>query len=265
MSSCLTADRNISTPSSSVYLSFQKLTKFNKFYLSKNNFSCKAYQLNPASIKKYNYKNNSESKNHQTSLKMTKVDSLTNMSSSKYLNTTTNSKSYKNTHNKSNFASPKIIKKFNPDILDTQYISFPKKIRKKIKLDIPKCNTFLSNKIKKRPLNLNIFDYINGTINLNITPRLINKPFFHQSIRDIRIKNKMASKGNNTISYSMKLLINRENKSCKRPEKNMLKFKQRLRFDKRENLNEYNEFMNSLRSSLSRSKSKSFSRNFVYF
>lgn len=265
-STYLTTDRNrnISIPNSSVYLSFQKLTKFNRFYLSKNKLSYKAYQLNPSSIKKYTYKNSFISTNHQTPLKITKVDSLTNASNSKYLNTTTNSKSYKTIHNKSIFASPKATKKFNPDILETQYISLPKKMRKKIKLDIPKCNTFLADKIKKRPLNLNIFDYING-YNLNITPRLINKPFIHHNIKDIRIKNKIDCKGNNSISDSMKLLINRKNKSCKKSAKSILKFKQRLRFDRRDNMNEYNDFMHSLRSTLSRSKSKSYSRNFVYY
>ena len=259
MSTYSTTDSNINTPKSSAYLNFQKFTKFNKFYLSKNNFLFKAYQLNKASIKKYTYKNSLMSTNHITPLKITKIDSISNLSNSKYLNIA-KSKSYKSfqtTPGKSNNTSSKIKQKFNPDILETQYVSIPKKYKKQIKIDIPRCNTFLGNKIKKRPLNINIIDYINGC-NSNIRPKLDNKLFIHQSI-------KVLSHRNNSISESMKLLINRKNKSSKKIGINLLKYKQKLRCDKRESMNEYNEFMHSLRTNLNKSKSKSYSRNFFYY
>ena len=248
------------TPKMSNYSSFKNLTKFNSFFLSKKNNSRKGNQINPLSNKKYNNRNSLMSTNYTTPFKITNIENITNTSSSKNLNIT-NSKSYKNFLNKSYFTSPKAKNKYSTDILNTQ---LTKKFKKRRKIDIPKFNTFLGKKIIKRPLNLNIFDYING-YNLKITSNLINKTFIHKNINDIQIKKKLYSKGNNSISESMKLLINRKNKSWKNRVKDLFRFKQRLRSDKRDNMHEYNEFILSLRTTLNRSKSISNTRNYLFY
>ena len=64
----------------------------------------------------------------------------------------------------------------------------------------------------------------------------------------------------------MNLLIERAKKSSKKAATYMIKkFEQKLIYDKRENIKEYNKFMNALQTNLNKSKSKSkISKRFIY-
>ena len=115
-------------PKSSNYLNFQKLAKLNKFYNTKSNFSSKFNPLYITSNKEQNRQNIFISDAPFTPIKMAKTKSLINLSNTKYLNSTT--KTYKNLSHLTNITN-KIKNKFNPDILDTQFISKPKKLKKK--------------------------------------------------------------------------------------------------------------------------------------
>lgn len=244
-------------PKSSNYLNFQKLAKLNKFYNTKSNFSSKFNPLYITSNKEQNRQNIFISDAPFTPIKMAKTKSLINLSNTKYLNSTT--KTYKNLSHLTNITN-KIKNKFNPDILDTQFISKPKKLKKKkISIDVPRYNTFLNNKIKTKSLHLTKFDLINGNVYNLVTSTLMNKPVINKSIREIEIKSRINNNYNNDpISHSMKVLIERSNKSNKKAAAFMInKFKQKLIYEKKENLNEYNKFMSELKANLSRSKSKS--------
>lgn len=251
-------ENSIIRPSPSDYLNFQRLTKFNKFYLSKNNFSCKFHSIYPSSNTSQNSKKNIVLLDTTLSpIRMTKAKYQIYLSNSKHLNSS--KKIYKKYFNISN-NSARIKTQFNPDILDAQFISKPKKLKKKkISIDVPRYNTFLNNKIKTKSLHLTKFDLINGNVYNLVTSTLMNKPVINKSIRDIQIKSRINNNYNNDpISHSMKMLIERSNKSNKKAAAFMInKFKQKLIYEKKENLNEYNKFMSELKANLSRSKSKS--------
>ena len=190
-----------------------------------------------------------------TPFKLTRTVTQSNLANSIYLNST--SKSNKTIFN-SSYNSKKIKNKFNPDLLDTQYISQPKKRNKKINIDIPSRNTFLGNKIKTQTLNLNTFNYINGNKYKIISSSFFKKPIINKHFIDIQIKNKLCRKKNDSICESMKRLIEKAHKSCKKANAAMInQFEKRLIYDKRENLKEYNKFMNELTTNLNISKSKS--------
>ena len=260
MSIYSTTDTNINTPTSSDFLNYRKISKFNKFYFSKTNFLSQFLQGNTLSVKNPPYKKNLFiSTKPLNPIKLTRENTEMNMNSTNqnYFINTPKSKIIK--------TSSKIKNKFNPDILDTQYISQPKKFIAKIQIfDIPKCNTFLAKKIKTKSLYLNTFDLI-GRNNRLLTSPSFNKPIFNKSIRDIRIKNKIYYKKNNSMSHSMKMLIERTNKRSKKSSDFRSKtFKQKLNYDRRENLNEYNKFMSELKTSLNLSKSKSKIQRLVF-
>lgn len=259
MSLCSISDSNNYKPSSNNYLNIENLSKFNNTSLFKNKLSFKINQLNVDFIKNtFNKSNLFISTNPKTPIKITKIKAKTNLNiNNKCLSST--SKSYKNLNTNYSNISAKIKNKFNPKILDTEYISRPRKFKKrKISLNIPKCYTFLGNKIKKKTINLNTFDIINGNNCKLFTSTNFNKPIINKSIRDIQIKNKLNFKNNDSISYSKKLLIEKANRSSKKANNYMItQFYQRLRNDKRESLNEYNKYINALQTSLNRSKSKS--------
>ena len=144
----------------------------------------------------------------------------------------------------------KIKNKFNPDILDSEFIFQPKKQRKiKNILPMPKYNSFLYKKSKSDSINLNLFDYLNGNKKNLLRAKYCKRPI---------IEKKIFLKKKDSISDSMNLLIERVNRSNKKAASYMIQnFDKRLIFDKRENLKEYNKFMNALQTNLNKSKSKS--------
>lgn len=259
MSSYSTTDSNIYRPTSSEYLNYQKLSKFNKFYYSKTNFLTKFLPGKTSSVKSPPYKKNLFiSTDPLSPLNLTRQKTEINLTSTNY---------FIRNSNKKRKNSLKIKNKFNPDILETQYISQPKKQNKKIKIfDIPKCNTFLAKKIKTKSLHLNTFDIISRNYCRLIKSPSFSKPIFNKSIRDIKIKNKIYHKKNDSLSHSMKMLIERANKSCKKSSAFMAKtFNQKLNYDKRQSFNEYNKFMNELKTNLNLSKSKSKIQKLVFY
>ena len=258
MSINLMTQSNINNISSSGCFKHTKLSKFNKFYLSSNNFSFKKESL----IKSPSLKNNLfNSITHMTPFKLIRTKTQTNLINSKYLNST--SKSNKIIYN-SWYNSKKIKNKFNPEILETQYISRPKKRNKKININIPSRNTFLCNK-KTKTLNLNTFNYINDNKYKIISSSFFKKPIFNKHLIDIKIKNKLYRKKNDSICESMKRLIEKANKSSKKANSIMInQFEKKLIYDKRENLKEYDKFMNELTTNLNLSKSK-LKINKIYF
>ena len=261
MSLYSTTDTNINTPTSSDFLDYRKLSKFNKFYFSKTNYLSKFLPGNTLSLKHPPYKKNLFiSATPSSPTKLTRVHTGMNM------NLTRNNYFINSPKSKKIKISTKIKNKFNPDILDTRYISQPKKFKKKIPiLYIPKCNTFLAKKIKTKSLNLNKFDLIGRNKRLIISPSFINKPIFNKSFRDIIIKNKIYYNKNDSFSHSMKMLIERANKNSKKASDFMGKtFKQKLNYDRRENLHEYNKFISELKTSLNLSKSKSKIQRLVF-
>lgn len=244
-------ESNTNNISSCDYLKYKKLTKFNKFYLSSNNL----FKNEPLIKSPSNINHLFITRNPMTPFKLTRTTTQSNLANSVYLNSTL--KSNKTIYN-SSFNSNKIKNKFNPDLLDTQYISLSKKRNKKISLDIPSRNTFLGNKIKTKTLNLNTFNYINGNKYKIISSSFFKNPIINKHIIDIKIKNKLCRKKNDSNCEPMKRLIEKANKSCKKANAIMInKFEKRFIYDKRENLKEYNNFMNELTTNLNLSKSKS--------
>ena len=222
-------ENNVYKPSSSDYLKYQK-TNCNKFYDSSNNFSCK-YSLKSLSIKNPlpNKKNLFKSETFLTPNKIKKKKSQN------FLNNTT-----------------KIRNKFNPDILNTEYIAQPKK-QKKITniLDLSIYNSFLYKNLKLEPFHLNI----NGNKYNLLRAPYCKKPTIN---KNIYIKKK------DSISDTMNILLKRANKSSKKAKTYMLNFDKKLFYDKRENLKEYNKFINILQTNLNRSKSKTKINRFFY-
>ena len=255
-------ENSIIKPSPSDYLNFQRLTKFNKFYLSKNNFSSKFHQIYPSSNNNKNNKKNIVLLDTTLSpIKMTKAKSQIYLNNSRHLNSSR--KIYKKYFNVSN-NSARIKTQFNPDILDAHFISKPKKLKKKkINIDVPIYNTFLSKKIKNKSLRLNTYDLININNSKFITSMFMNKPIVYRSIKDIQVKKIINYNKNDSVSNSMKNLIEKNTKGNNKNSVDFMvnKFKKRLIYDKKENLKEYNKFMFDLRTNLSKSKSKN---NFFY-
>lgn len=233
---------------------YQRLNKFNRFYLLKNNFSSKMQLSNPAIINSRNkYSKGIFDIIPKTPTKASKGKSQICQNSHKKMNLKRRSYKHLNT--------VRIKKKFSPDILEAQLISKPKKVKKKRMIkDFPNINTFLANKIKTKSFHLNAFELLNVNNSRLLTSMLSkNKPKINNggSFRDSIIKNKFIKK-NGSIVNSMKLLIHNSNKSNKKSEMNKInKFKRSLINEKRESLREYNKFMYDLNVNLSKSKSKS--------
>ena len=210
MSINLITEPNISNISSSDYFKYKRLSKFNKSYLSSSNFSFKNESLIKSPLNKNNL---FISTTHKTPFKLTRAKTRANLANSKCFNSI--SKSKKSIYN-SFYTTNKIKNKFNPDLLDTQYISLPKKKNKKKYLDNPSRNTFLDNKIKNKSINLNTFNYINTNKYKNISFSFFKKPIINKHILDIQIKNKLCKKKNDLICESMKRLIEKANKRSKK-------------------------------------------------
>jgi hypothetical protein len=249
-----TTESNINKPILNDELNYQKLQKFNKFYLTNNNFSCK-----------------DKSKIAPT----TKVDNLFIMDIPLTPRTTTLAKTnIKKTHSR-NYSTHKTLTKyktynnynrmkkmFNPDILEGQYISKPKKKKiKNCRIEMPKYNTFLASKIKGKSLGIKIANCITGNLSKFIIPDNYNKSFINKSITNLRVREKIKYKKNDEFRGS-KLLAEKRRKKAMANVFNQ--FKQKLNYDKRENLYEYNKFMNSLKINLNLAKYRNSNNEFVY-
>ena len=249
-----TTESNINKPILNDDLNYQKLQKFNKFYLTNSNFSCKTKAKITTSPKKENIYNMNIPFTPKTFLAKININNNVhsrNLSSHKTL---TKYKTYNNYNKMKNL--------FNPDILDAEYISKPKKNkRKNSRIEMPICNTFLNNKIKGKSLGLKISNCITGNLSKFIIPKNYNKSFINKSISNIKVKDKIIYKRNDTFRESK---LSMEKKHRKIVDNIISKFKQRINYDKRENLNEYNNFMNSLRINLNLSKYKSKINKFNY-
>ncbi len=155
----------------------------------------------------------------------------------------------------------KIKNIFNPEILEGEYISKPKKMRRnKCRLEMPSYNTFLGNKIKEKSLGLKINNCITGNLSKFIYSKN-NRIQINKNINNIKVKDKIIYKRNDTFKDSR---ISLEKKRRKTIYNIMSKFKEKLNFDKRENLNEYNKFMNTLKINLNVTKLRNKSTKFMY-
>lgn len=247
---------------------FQKLTKLNKFYSTTKKFSRKYNSKPLLSAKSKNISNEnlfSTQSNFKTNSKIKFSNIFLNYSNTKLNSSLTSFIDSNNSTRNSSFISKKIKNKFDPNILDTHFISKPKRFNKTFsKLDMLNFNTFLGSKIKTKSFNFKTFDLINGNICRFVNSTSGNKPAINKSIKDFIIKNKLKSnfKNNISISDSMKILIhriNKGNKHCSNYKFN--KFNKRLIHDKRENLKEYNNYMNEMQTNLNLAKSKSRDKN----
>ena len=248
------------------YSNFQKLTKLSKFYSTTKKFSSRYNSKPLLSVKKISTQNLfSTQTNSMTHSKIAKSNSFLNFSNKKLNSSLTSYIDSNNSTRNSSYISKKIKNKFDPNILDTHLISKPTRSNKTFsKLDMPKFNTFLSSKIKKKSINFKTFDLINGNICRFMNNSFRNKPAINKSIKDFIIKNKLKHnfKNNISISDSMKILIHRINKRNKHCASNIFsKFNRRLINDKRENLKEYNNYMTELQTNLNLMKSKSKDKN----
>ena len=248
-----TTESNINKPILNDELNYQKLQKFNKFYLTNSNFSCKDKSKIITTTNVDNIFNVDIPLTNRITFAKTKIN---NIRSRNYSNPKALTK-YK-TYNNYN----KMIKMFNPDILDTQYISKPKKNKKRnCRLEIPKYNTFLGGKIKGKSLRKKIANCITGNLSKFIIPKHYNKSSINKSITNIKVKDKIKYKRNDTFRES-KLF---EEKMQRKTVYNLLnKFKQKLNYEKRENLNEYNKFINTLKINLNLTKYKNNNTKFFY-
>ena len=158
----------------------------------------------------------------------------------------------------------KIKKKYNPEIFNSEYISKPKKCRNLTKIEIPNYKTFLGNKIKTNSININTYNIINGNCDKLISSSF-GKPNINKSIDALRFKKNLKYKKNDLITESIKLLLEKVNNSSKKAKAKMInQFKQRLIYDKKQNLEEYNKYMKVLEENLSKSKSRSKNKRFNY-
>jgi hypothetical protein len=158
----------------------------------------------------------------------------------------------------------KIKKKYSPEIFNSEYISKPKKCRNLTKIEIPNYKTFLGNKIKTNSININTYNIINGNCDKLISSSF-GKPNINKSIDALRFKKNIKYKKNDLITESIKLLLEKVNNSSKKAKAKMInQFKQRLIYDKKQNLEEYNKFMKVLEENLSKSKSRSKNKRFNY-
>ena len=246
-------DSNIIKPIIKEELNYQKLQKFNKFYLSNSNFTCKTKTKLPLSNNKENLLNIDMPFTPSSSLSKININYI----HSRNVNTPKSLTKYK-TYSNNN----KIRNIFNPEILEGQYISKPKKIkRNNCRLEMPKYNTFLGGKIKDKSLNLKISNCITGNLSRFIIPKNYYRVSINKSLNDIKVKDKIIYKRNESFGDSRSSM---EKKHRKEVYNVLIKFKQKLNYDKRENLNEYNKFMNALKINLNINRLRNKSTRFIY-
>ena len=250
-----TTDSNIIKPLLNEDLNYQKLQKFNKFYLSNSNFTTKTKAKIPLSNNIENILNIDMPFTPCSSLSKNNINN--NNIHSRNINTPKALTKYK-TYNNYN----KIKNIFNPEILEGQFISKPKKTKKNnCRLEMPKYNTFLGSKIKGKSLGLKINNCITGNFSKFIIPKNYNRIPINKSISDIKVKDKINYKRNQSFKEKQ---MSMEKKHRKIVYNMLSKFKQKLIFDKRENLNEYNRFMNTLKINLNVTKLRNKSTKFIY-
>ena len=247
-----TTESNFNKPILNDELNYQKLQKFNKFYLTNSNFSCKT----KTKIETSNKSEGLYNMNVPFSPKNTFLHSnIKNIRSRNY----SNNKSLVKYKTYNNYNRMKNL--FNPDILDAQYISKPKKNNtKKFKMEIPIINTFLCKKIKDKSLGTKIRNCIAGNLSKFIIPKNYYKNLINKSTTNIRTKNKITYKRNDSFRYSR---LSKEKKNRKTVDHLIYKFKQKLHYDKRESLNEYNKFINTLQINLNLTKYRN-SNKFIF-
>ena len=254
---------NINKPILNDDLNYKKLQKFNKFYLTNSNFSCKDNYKSISKISKPVDTGNMYNINLKIPLTTRKSKISEVKPNIKYIHSRNYNFSNKPLTKYKTFTNynNKMKNLFNPEILDGEYISKPKKIKRKTtKIEMPKFNTFLANKIKDKSLSIKISNCITGNLSKFIMPNYYNKSFINKSTTNIKIKQKINYQRNELYKDSRLYAARKHRKTVS----NIInKFKQRLNYDKNENLNEYNNFMNSLRNNLSLSKCKN-SNYFVY-
>ena len=248
-----TTESNIFKSALNDDLNYQKLQKFNKFYLTKNIFSAKnkTKLMTPRNVD--NIFNKDIPMTPRTSLVKTNINNIHSRNYSSH-KTLTKYKTYNNYN--------KMIRLFNPEILDGQYISQPKKNKiKKCKIEMPKYQTFLNNKVKGKPLGLKISNCITGNLSKFIIPDKYNNLYSNKSISNMNIKDKIKYKRNDVFKNAKNILDKKHRKTVTNL---LIKFKQKLNYDKRENLNEYNRFMSALKINLNITKSRNSCNKFIY-
>ena len=248
-----TTESNIYKSALNDDLNYQKLQKFNKFYLTKNIFSAKnkTKLMTPRNVD--NIFNKDIPMTPRTSLVKTNINNIHSRNYSSH-KTLTKYKTYNNYN--------KMIRLFNPEILDGQYISQPKKNKiKKCKIEMPKYQTFLNNKVKGKPLGLKISNCITGNLSKFIIPDKYNNLYSNKSISNMNIKDKIKYKRNDVFKNAKNILDKKHRKTVTNL---LIKFKQKLNYDKRENLNEYNRFMSALKINLNITKSRNSCNKFIY-
>ena len=248
-----TTESNIYKSALNDDLNYQKLQKFNKFYLTKNIFSekNKTKLMTPRNVD--NIFNKEIPMTPRTSLVKTNINNIHSRNYSSH-KTLTKYKTYNNYN--------KMIRLFNPEILDGQYISQPKKNKiKKSKIEMPKYQTFLNNKVKGKPLGLKISNCITGNLSKFIIPDKYNNLYSNKSISNMNVKDKIKYKRNDVFKNAKNILDKKHRKTVTNL---LIKFKQKLNYDKRENLNEYNRFMSALKINLNITKSRNSCNKFIY-
>ena len=248
-----TTESNIYKSALNDDLNYQKLQKFNKFYLTKNIFSAKnkTKLMTPRNVD--NIFNKEIPMTPRTSLVKTNINNIHSRNYSSH-KTLTKYKTYNNYN--------KMIRLFNPEILDGKYISQPKKNKiKKSKIEMPKYQTFLNNKVKGKPLGLKICNCITGNLSKFIIPDKYNNLYSNKSISNMNIKDKIKYKRNDVFKNAKNILDKKHRKTVTNL---LIKFKQKLNYDKRENLNEYNRFMSALKINLNITKSRNSCNKFIY-
>ena len=241
-----------------------------KPYLNKNfrNYKFYSSQYYPYYPKEFraispsliNHKHSLYENSTFTPIKINKTKSQMNI----YKNSKSNFiKSFKDLNSPSNIEE-KIKKKYNPEIFNSEYISKPKKCRNLTKNEIPNFKTFLGNNIKINSKNINTYNIINGNCDKLISSSF-GKPNINKSIDALRSTKNLKYKKNDLITESIKLLLEKVNNSSKKAKAKMInQFKQRLIYDKKQNLDEYNKYMKVLKENLSKSKSRSKNKRFNY-
>ena len=127
-------------------------------------------------------------------------------------------------------------------------------------MEIPIINTFLCKKIKDKSLGTKIRNCIAGNLSKFIIPKNYYKNLINKSTTNIRTKNKITYKRNDSFRYSR---LSKEKKNRKTADHLIYKFKQKLHYDKRESLNEYNKFISTLQINLNLTKYRN-SNKFIF-
>ena len=267
----LNTDRCCATHSSTKFFNTNKPSKTNYYSLSRNNhvgkiiltdFSSKSYLQTATSISTYNNIDTNTFKRNKIPrprplINKTISETIFN-NKKKGIHSLTITKSYKHFVGLGIKKPINAKKKFNPEILYTEYIARPSYSSKK-KIDIPRGKSFLVEKMKKKPLNLNTFNYKNG---YKYKPML--KKFGTNN--NIKIRNKIIMNKQKSAWESMKCIVeNTKNRNRKKKEDNMNGcFYKLLIDDERTNVKEYNDFMKDLKINLNLSKSNSKIKKLVY-